>query len=103
MFNLEQRTAVAAMRAFASPAVYAPMAGDPSTVNVIIDRDVERTVAGMQGVIMEARTELTGYSGELSAGARGDVVTQNGDSWRLIQRAKDDGYLVTWIVTKERV
>lgn len=83
-------------------AAYTPVNGTPITVSVILDRDVERTVAGMQGVIMESRTELTGYASELGAGGRGDVVTLNGKGWRLGQKASDDGYLVTWIVTEER-
>ena len=83
-------------------ATYTPVNGTPVTVSVILDRDVERTVAGMQGVVMETRTELTGYSSELGAGGRGDVVTVNGNGWRLGQKASDDGYLVTWIVTEER-
>jgi len=29
-------------------------------------------------------------------------VTLNGKGWRLAQKARDDGYLVTWIVTPER-
>ncbi|BBI51103.1 hypothetical protein HORIV_35240 [Vreelandella olivaria] len=60
------------------PASFAALNADPVPVTVMLDRDVERTVAGMQGVIMEARTELTGYTSELGAGARGDVVTLNG-------------------------
>lgn len=83
-------------------ATFAALNADPVPVTVMLDRDVERTVAGMQGVIMEARTELTGYTSELGAGARGDVVTLNGKGWRLGQKARDDGYLVTWIVTPER-
>lgn len=84
-------------------ATYTPYNGTPTTVTVILDRDIERTVAGMQGVIMEARTELTGYTSQLGAGARGDVVTLNGQGWRLGAKARDDGYLVTWIVTPERL
>ncbi|CAM0557102.1 hypothetical protein EHLJMEHL_02190 [Vreelandella titanicae] len=84
------------------PACFAALNADPVPVTVMLDRDVERTVAGMQGVIMEARTELTGYTSELGEGARGDVVTLNGKGWRLAQKARDDGYLVTWIVTPER-
>lgn len=85
-----------------SPASFAPQGEMPTTVTVILDRDVERTVAGMQGVVMESRTELTGYTSELGEGGRGDVVTVNGAGWRLGQKASDDGYLVTWIVTPER-
>ena len=85
------------------PATFAPHNGTPTTVTVILDRDIERTVAGMQGVIMEARTELTGYTSQLGAGARGDVVTLKGQGWRLGQKARDDGYLVTWVVTPERL
>ncbi|EGP18546.1 hypothetical protein GME_16442 [Halomonas sp. TD01] len=84
-------------------ATYTPLNGTPITVSVILDRDVERTVAGMQGVVMETRTELTGYTSELGEGARGDVVTVNGTGWRLGQKASDDGYLVTWVVTQERI
>lgn len=85
-----------------SPATFTPYNATPVPVTVMLDRDVERTVAGMQGVVMEARTELTGYTSELGAGARGDVVTVGGKGWRLGQKASDDGYLVTWIVTEER-
>lgn len=85
-----------------SPASFAPHSGTPVTVTVMLDRDVERTVAGMQGVIMESRTELTGYTSELGAGGRGDVVTVSGNGWRLGQKASDDGFIVTWIVTPER-
>lgn len=84
-------------------ATYTPHNGTPVTVSVILDRDVERTVAGMQGVIMESRTELTGYTSELGEGGRGDVVTVNGTGWRLGQKTNDDGYLVTWVVTQERL
>lgn len=85
------------------PATFTPYNGTPTAVIVIVDRDIERTVAGMQGVIMEARTELTGYTSQLGAGARGDVVTLKGQGWRLGQKARDDGYLVTWVVTPERL
>ena len=86
----------------ADDATYTPTTGTPTTVTVILDRDVERTVAGMQGATMEPRTELTGYTSELGAGRHGDVVTIGGKGWRLAQKASDDGYLVTWVVTPER-
>lgn len=101
--SLEKITADSSMRAFGRDAVYSPAGQEARAVRVILDQDLERTVAGMQGVTMEARTELAGYSKDLGPAKRGDVVTLDGDAWRLIQRDKDDGHLVTWIVTKERV
>lgn len=85
-----------------SPASFAPFKRDVVPVTVILDRDVERTVAGMQGIIMESRTEITGYVSEIGNGARGDVITVKGKGWRLGQKARDDGHLVTWIVTEDR-
>lgn len=83
-------------------ATYTPLGGVSVEVSVILDRDVERTVAGMQSAVMERRTELTGYTRELGAGKRGDTVTVGGNTWRLVTKDSDDGHLVTWIVTEER-
>lgn len=83
-------------------AIFTPYGGEPVTVSVILERDVARTVAGMQGVIMESRNEITGYANELGSASRGDVVTVDGKGWRLSQKDSDDGHLVTWIVTEER-
>lgn len=90
------------MRAFGRDATYTPDGEEARPVRVILDRDIERTVAGMQGIVMETRTELAGYSAELASARRGDVVTLDGKGWRLVQRDKDDGYLCVWIVKEER-
>lgn len=90
------------MRAFGRDAIYTPAGEEARPVRVILDRDIERTVAGMQGIVMETRTELAGYSADLAAARRGDVVTLGGKGWRLVQRDKDDGYLCVWIVKEER-
>ena len=100
--DLGTLTGRASMRVFGTDATYTPYNGASVTVRVILDRDVERTVAGMQGVIMESRNELTGYTTQLGEGGRGDIVTVDGKGWRLGQKASDDGYMVTWIVTEDR-
>ncbi|TFH84773.1 hypothetical protein EQG41_20665 [Billgrantia azerbaijanica] len=85
-----------------SLATYTPTTGDPVSIAVIVDRDIERTVAGMQGAAMERRTELTGYSAELGEARRGETVIVGSETWRLVSREADDGHLVTWIVTPDR-
>lgn len=71
-------------------------------VKVFLDRDVERTVIGMQGAMMEKRTEIIGYSNELGEAGRGDIVTVGATAWRLVSKASDDSHVVTWIVKEER-
>lgn len=100
--SLEKITADSSMRAFGRDAVYSPAGQEARAVRVILDRDIERTIAGMQGIVMETRTELAGYSADLANARRGDVVTMDGKGWRLVQRDSDDGYLTVWIVKEER-
>lgn len=81
-------------------ATYTPITGAPVTgLSVIVDQDVERAVPSMNGNVIEYRTELTGYSTELSGARRGDTVTVGADVWKLVSRLKDDGTFVTWIVS----
>lgn len=83
-------------------ATYNPATGDPATMPVMVDRDVERTVPGMQGVVMERRTELAAYSKDLGDAKRGETVEVGADTWRLVTKESDDGHLVTWIVKPDR-
>ncbi|GHA85414.1 head-tail joining protein [Modicisalibacter luteus] len=91
--------AVMSHLADSASATYTPQDVEPLTVSVIIDRDVERVVGGMQSGTMERRTELTGYSRELGEGKRGETVSLGRETWRLVSKSTDDGHLVTWIVT----
>ncbi|MFW6344709.1 MAG: head-tail joining protein [Halomonas sp.] len=108
--DLGERTARAVMRRFGQDATYTPDGGDPVTVRVVLDRNVERTVAGMQGATMEARTQLTAHSDDLGEASRGDTVTLGSETWRLVSKgfalgdaqSVDDGHLVTWIVKPDR-
>lgn len=84
-------------------AIYQPDAGTPVSIAVMVDRDVERTVSGMQGAMMERRTEIAAYAEDIGGAKRGDVVTVGADAWRLVSVYINDGAFVTWIVTKERV
>lgn len=80
-------------------ATYTPSTGDATTIPVIVDHDVERTVASMQGTVVERRTELSGYSKDIGDARRGDTVTVGSDVWKLIRKLSDDGSFVTWIVS----
>lgn len=100
--SLETLTADSSLRAFGRDAEYTPAGEEARPVRVILDRDIERTIAGMQGIVMETRTELAGYSADLAAARRGDVVTLDGNGWRLVQRDSDDGQMVVWIVKENR-
>lgn len=94
--------AVMAHLADTDSATYTPASGDPTTIPVMVDRDVERTVAGMQGGAMERRTELTAYSADLGDAARGETVAVGTEAWRLVSVSTNDGRFVTWIVKPER-
>ncbi|WP_136247938.1 head-tail joining protein [Halomonas borealis] len=83
-------------------ATYTPATGDPATIPVMVDRDVERTVPGMQGVVMERRTELAAYATDLAGAKRGEMVTVGDEAWRLVTKESDDGAFVTWIVKPDR-
>ncbi len=84
-------------------ATYTPATGDPVTgVRVLVDRDIERTIAGMQGAVMERRTELTAHVDVLGEAQRGETVTVGSDVWVLVVEAINDGALVTWVVKPER-
>jgi len=83
-------------------ATYTPATGDPTTIPVMVDRDVERTVPGMQGVVMERRTELAAYAADLPNAKRGETVTVGTETWRLVTKESDDGAFVTWIVKPDR-
>ena len=108
--DLGTRTARAALRRFGQDATYTPQGGAPATVRVVLDQNVERTIAGMQGATMEARTQITGFSDELGEASRGDVVVLGTDTWRLVAKgfvmgdaqSADDGHIVTWIVKPDR-
>jgi len=110
MMELGERTARAVMRRFGQDATYTPNGGDPVTVRVVLDRNVERTIAGMQGATMESRTQLTGYTADIGDADRGDTVTLGAETWRLVSKgfavgdaqSIADGYLTTWIVKPER-
>jgi len=83
-------------------ATYTPASGDPTTIPVMVDRDVERTVAGMQGTVVERRTELSAYVADLADAKRGETVTVGTETWRLVSVFANDGRFVTWIVKPER-
>ena len=85
-----------------SDARYVSSDGEQRTLTVILDRDVQRTVAGMQSTTMERRTELTVFSREAGDLARGEVITIGEQGWRLVSKDSDDGHVVTWIVKEER-
>ncbi|MGM0517899.1 MAG: head-tail joining protein [Pseudomonadota bacterium] len=94
--------AVMAHLADTQSATYTPASGDPVTIPVMVDRDVERTVAGMQGTVVERRTELSGYASDLADAKRGETVSVATDTWRLVSQLANDGGFVTWIVKPDR-
>lgn len=98
MTDIGTRTARAAMRRFGQDATYTPTDGDPVTVRIILDRDVQPTQGGQQSTTVERRTELTGYHDELGDARRSELVVIGDDTWRLDRLDRDDGYLVTWFV-----
>ncbi|KGE78270.1 hypothetical protein FP66_04555 [Halomonas salina] len=98
------------MRRFGQDATYTPGGGAPATVRVVVDRNVERSLPGMQGAAMESRTQITGYSDDLGEARRGDTIEVGAETWVLDTKgfaigdaqSIDDGYLVTWVVKPER-
>lgn len=83
-------------------ATYTPAAGDIREIPVIVSRDLERTIAGMNGAVMEVRTEIAAYSRDLGTAKRGDVIAVDGIEWRLVSVYSNDGAFVTWIVKENR-
>ncbi len=83
-------------------ATYSPATGDPKTIAVIIDRDVERTVGGYQGTVVERRTELAALLTDLPDAKRGEIITVGSDAWVLETPLANDGRWVTWQVKPER-
>ncbi len=83
-------------------ATYTNALGVSTQIPVMVDRDIERTVAGMQGVVMERRTEIAAYSADLPNAKRGDTITVAGETWKLVSQFADDGAFVTWIVKPDR-
>lgn len=75
----------------------------PLATTAILDRDVERTVGGMQSTYMERRTEMTLPSRGVVGITQGDTVTLKGETWRWVSKVSDDGYLITGIVKPERI
>jgi hypothetical protein len=102
--DLTDRLDVAVMQHLADTqsATYTPAIGDPATIPVMVDRDIERTVAGMQGAVMERRTEIAAYASDLASAKRGDTVTVGSEIWRLVSVFINDGAFVTWIVKPDR-
>jgi len=92
--------AVMAHLADTQSATYTPASGDPVTIPVMVDRDVERTQPGQQSTTVERRTELTAYLDDLKDARRSETVTVAGETWRLDKKDRDDGSFVTWFVTK---
>jgi hypothetical protein len=110
MMDIGERTARAVMRRFGQDATYTPSGGAAATVRVVLDRNVERAVAGMQGTAVEPRTQLTGYTSDLGEASRGDTITLGTEMFRLVSKgfafgdaqSVDDGSIVTWIVKPDR-
>lgn len=108
--DIGERTARAVLRRFGQDATYTPSGGESVTVRVVLDRNVERTIPGMQGATMESRTQLTGYSEDLGEASRGDTVALGSETFRLVSKgfaigdamSVDDGHLVAWIVKPDR-
>lgn len=94
--------AVMAHLADTQSATYTPASGDPVTIPVMVDRDVERTVTGMQGTVVERRTELSAYAADLADANRRETVTVGTETWELVGIVANDGRWVTWIVKPER-
>ncbi|MDR5867296.1 head-tail joining protein [Halomonas koreensis] len=81
---------------------YTPATGDPVTLPVIVERDVERTVGGYQGTVVERRTELSVLLADLPDAKRGETITVGSDTWVLETPLANDGRWITWKVKPER-
>lgn len=110
--DIDTRTAETVLRIHGKDAQFLPASQPPDsgpiTVRIIIDKDVERTVGGMQSATMERRIEITGGSTCLEgpnlkdAKSRDKITDHTGQTWLLSEKTADDGYLVIWSVTPAR-
>lgn len=97
MLALFRAAATALTRILGEPATYAVAdTGKTLSLRAVSRRDVNFPLSGMDGVLIERRTVITLETAALSGHtpARGDLITVEPETWKVLAIERDDGYLI---------